>query len=235
MALKIGIVVFPGSNCDHDTEVVVNSFPQTQAVMLWHNEPDLKAVDAVILPGGFSFGDYLRTGAIAKFSPVMREVVKFANDGRPVLGICNGFQILTEAGLLEGALTRNINRRFISKYVFIRVENNETVFTNAYEKGAALRIPIAHGEGNFFADDGMLKRLQENDQIIFKYCEPNGDVTEASNPNGSSLNIAGISNKQKNVVGLMPHPERAGDALLGSTDGRKLFESIINHFLLQTA
>jgi phosphoribosylformylglycinamidine synthase len=203
--------------------------------MLWHNEPDLKQVDAVILPGGFSFGDYLRTGAIAKFSPVMREVVKFAGDGRPVLGICNGFQILAEAGLLDGALMRNLHRRFICKHVFIRVENNETLFTSAYKKGETLRIPIAHGDGNFFADDQTLNRLQEREQIIFKYCAPNGEITAESNPNASCMNIAGISNRQKNVLGLMPHPERASEALLGSTDGRKLFESMVNHFLLQTA
>ncbi len=232
--LRIGIVVFPGSNCDHDTEYVVNSLPNTEAVMLWHKEHTLKDVNAVILPGGFSFGDYLRTGAIAKFSPIMNEVIDFAMQGNPVLGICNGFQILTECGLLEGALLRNINRRFISKHVFIRVENNETLFTSRYQTGDVLRIPIAHGEGNYYADDDTLKKLQANRQIIFTYCDKDGNITPESNPNGSLLNIAGISNEKKNVLGLMPHPERASEALLGSTDGRKMFESLVNSFLVQT-
>ncbi|MFQ3598853.1 MAG: phosphoribosylformylglycinamidine synthase subunit PurQ [Chloroherpetonaceae bacterium] len=232
--LRIGIVVFPGSNCDHDAQVVVNSLPNTEAVMLWHKEHTLKNVDAVILPGGFSFGDYLRTGAIAKFSPVMTEVIDFAMRGNPVLGICNGFQILTECGLLEGALLRNINRRFISKHVFIRVENNQTIFTSQYRQGDVLHIPIAHGEGNYYADDETLKKLQANRQIIFTYCDKDGNLTPEANPNGSLLNIAGICNEKKNVLGLMPHPERASEALLGSTDGRKLFESLVTSFLVQT-
>ncbi|MFN3562641.1 MAG: phosphoribosylformylglycinamidine synthase subunit PurQ [Chloroherpetonaceae bacterium] len=232
--LRIGIVVFPGSNCDHDAETVVNSLPNTEAVMLWHKEHTLKNVDAVILPGGFSFGDYLRAGAIAKFSPVMSEVIDFATRGNPVLGICNGFQILTECGLLEGALLRNINRRFISKHVFVRVENSDTIFTSRYQQGDVLRIPIAHGEGNYYADADTLTKLQVNRQIIFTYCDKDGNLTPEANPNGSLLNIAGISNEKKNVLGLMPHPERASEALLGSTDGRKLFESLVSSFLVQT-
>ncbi|MFN3345473.1 MAG: phosphoribosylformylglycinamidine synthase subunit PurQ [Chloroherpetonaceae bacterium] len=232
--LRIGIVVFPGSNCDHDAETVVNSLPNTEAVMLWHKEHTLKNVDAVILPGGFSFGDYLRAGAIAKFSPVMSEVIDFATRGNPVLGICNGFQILTECGLLEGALLRNSNRRFISKHVFVRVENSDTIFTSRYQQGDVLRIPIAHGEGNYYADADTLTKLQVNRQIIFTYCDKDGNLTPEANPNGSLLNIAGISNEKKNVLGLMPHPERASEALLGSTDGRKLFESLVSSFLVQT-
>lgn len=232
--LRIGIVVFPGSNCDHDAQAVVNSLPNTEAVMLWHKEHTLKNVEAVILPGGFSFGDYLRTGAIAKFSPVMSEVMDFATRGNPVLGICNGFQILTECGLLKGALLRNVNRRFISKHVFIRVENNETLFTSRYQAGDVLRIPIAHGEGNYYADGSTLQQLQANRQIIFSYCDKNGELSPDANPNGSLLNIAGVSNETRNVLGLMPHPERASEALLGSTDGRKLFESLVSSFLVQT-
>lgn len=232
--LRIGIVVFPGSNCDHDAQAVVNSLPNTEAVMLWHKEHTLKNVEAVILPGGFSFGDYLRAGAIAKFSPVMSEVMDFATRGNPVLGICNGFQILTECGLLKGALLRNVNRRFISKHVFIRVENNQTLFTSRYQVGDVLRIPIAHGEGNYYTDDSTLQQLQANRQIIFSYCDKNGELSPDANPNGSLLNIAGISNEKHNVLGLMPHPERASEALLGSTDGRKLFESLVSSFLVQT-
>lgn len=232
--LRIGIVVFPGSNCDHDAQVVVNSLPNAEAVMLWHKEHTLKNVDAVILPGGFSFGDYLRAGAIAKFSPIMTEVIDFATRGNPVLGICNGFQILTECGLLDGALLRNIHQRFVSKHIFIRVENNETLFTSRYQMGEVLRIPIAHGEGNYYADDETLKKLQANRQIIFSYCDKNGNLTPDANPNGSLLNIAGIANEKKNVLGLMPHPERASEALLGSIDGRKLFESLVSSFLVQT-
>ncbi|MDW8436405.1 MAG: phosphoribosylformylglycinamidine synthase subunit PurQ [Chloroherpetonaceae bacterium] len=233
--VRIGVVVFPGSNCDRDAEYAINALPDAEAILLWHKERSLKGVDAVILPGGFSYGDYLRAGAIAKFSPVMQEVMEFANKGRPVLGICNGFQILTEAGLLEGALLRNVNQRFVCKRVFIRVENDETIFTSEYRKGDVLRIPIAHGEGNYYADDETLKRLEANAQIVFKYCDKHGNISPEANPNGSMLNIAGVCNERKNVLGLMPHPERASEALLGSTDGRKLFESLVKSFLVQTA
>lgn len=233
--IRIGVVVFPGSNCDHDAAFVVDSLPNAEAVMLWHKERSLKGVDAVILPGGFSYGDYLRAGAIAKFSPVMTEVMEFADKGRPVLGICNGFQILTEAGLLEGALLRNAHQRFVCKHVFIRVENDETIFTSEYRKGETLRIPIAHGEGNYYADEATLQRLAKNGQIVFKYCDKAGNVASEANPNGSLLNIAGVCNEKKNVLGLMPHPERASEALLGSTDGRRLFESLVKSFLVQTA
>lgn len=233
--IRIGVVVFPGSNCDHDAAFVVDFLPNAEAVMLWHKERSLKGVDAVILPGGFSYGDYLRAGAIAKFSPVMTEVMEFADKGRPVLGICNGFQILTEAGLLEGALLRNAHQRFVCKHVFIRVENDETIFTSEYRKGETLRIPIAHGEGNYYADEATLQRLAKNGQIVFKYCDKAGNVASEANPNGSLLNIAGVCNEKKNVLGLMPHPERASEALLGSTDGRRLFESLVKSFLVQTA
>ncbi len=232
--LRFGIIVFPGSNCDHDAEAVCNALPNAEAHLIWHKETDLRQSDVIILPGGFSYGDYLRTGAIARFSPVMREVTKFANDGRPVLGICNGFQILCEAGLLDGALMRNANRKFICKSVTLKVKNNETIFTSEYEKNAVVRIPIAHGEGNFVADPDTLTRLKDNGQIVFTYCDAHGNETPDSNPNGSLENIAGICNKSKNVMGLMPHPERAAEALLGSCDGKKLFLSLVRSFMLQT-
>jgi phosphoribosylformylglycinamidine synthase subunit PurQ / glutaminase len=233
--LRLGVVVFPGSNCDHDAESVINELPNAEAVLLWHKERDLKNVDAIILPGGFSYGDYLRTGAIARFSPVMSEVIQFAKNGKPVLGICNGFQILAEAGLVEGVLMRNVHRRFVCKHVYLSVQNNYTIFTSDYAKHDVLRIPIAHGDGNYFAPDDTLKKLQDNEQIIFQYCDKDGAVTTDANPNGSVMNIAGICNETKNVLGLMPHPERAAEALLGSTDGRRLFTSLINSFANQVA
>ncbi|ACF12681.1 phosphoribosylformylglycinamidine synthase I [Chloroherpeton thalassium ATCC 35110] len=228
---KFGIVVFPGSNCDHDTEYVCNAFPNAEAKLIWHQESDLQGADVIVLPGGFSYGDYLRAGAIAKFSPVMQEVIRFAGEGRPVIGICNGFQVLLESGLLEGAMMHNKSRRFICKFVYLKVANNQTLFTSKYEKDAVVRIPIAHGEGNFFASEATLSRLQENEQIVFQYCDKAGQLSEAANPNGSCLNIAGIVNEKRNVLGMMPHPERASDAMLGSTDGSKVFESILNNFV----
>lgn len=224
--MKIGVVVFPGSNCDHDAYSALKHELGVEAVFLFHKEHDLQGVDAVILPGGFSYGDYLRSGAIARFSPIMNEVVRFAQGGGPVFGICNGFQILCEAGLLPGALLRNRDLRFISRHVQIRVRNNRTLFTGELAEGAVLSIPIAHGEGNYFADPEVLRELQDGDRIVFEYCDSEGNVSEAANPNGSALNIAGIVNARGNVLGMMPHPERACTPLLGSADGLGIFQSL---------
>jgi len=227
--LNVGVVVFPGSNCDHDTEYAVASFSGVKPVMLWHNEHDLKGCDAIILPGGFSYGDYLRCGSIARFSPIMREVIDFAGQGRPVLGICNGFQVLVESGLLEGALIRNAGRKFICRQSTISVVNNSTIFTDRYEKGEVLRVPVAHGEGNYYASVETIDSLESNGQVVFRYTDADGNATEEANFNGSLNNIAGITNKQGNVLGLMPHPERASEELLGSGDGRRVFESLFAH------
>jgi phosphoribosylformylglycinamidine synthase len=229
--MKFGVVVFPGSNCDNDAFYVVNHIFGQPAKFIWHKESSLGEVDVIILPGGFSYGDYLRCGAIARFSPVMKEVVRFAKRGGIVLGICNGFQILTEAGLLPGVLLRNKSLLFVCKNVYLKVENTSTRFTAKSKKGDVLEIPIAHGDGNYFTDEKTLKRLEDNDQIVFRYCERNGEVTEASNPNGSMNNIAGIINKKGNVLGMMPHPERASDEQLNLTDGKVIFDSIINSVL----
>ncbi len=225
--VRFGIVVFPGSNCDHDAYYVCKKILGEEAVFLWHKDDDLKGVDAVILPGGFSYGDYLRCGAIARFSPIMREVVRFAHDGGAVLGICNGFQILQEAGLLPGVLLRNASLRFVCKYVHLRVENAETRFTSICTKGQVLSIPIAHGDGNFFTDSDTLARLHANNQIVFRYSDSEGVIRDDVNPNGSVENIAGIVNEYGNVLGMMPHPERASDPVLGHTDGQTVFRSII--------
>jgi phosphoribosylformylglycinamidine synthase len=222
-----GVVVFPGSNCDHDAYHVVKHVLGCEARFIWHKESALGNVDAIILPGGFSYGDYLRTGAIARFSPVMQEVVKFANDGGPVIGICNGFQILLECGLLPGAMLRNRSLQFVCKYVHLRVANTQTRFTSQYPAGSVVRIPVAHGEGNYFADDETIRSLQEYNQIVFQYADSDGVVADEWNPNGSLLNIAGIINRRGNVLGMMPHPERAADPALGSVDGRPFFESIV--------
>jgi phosphoribosylformylglycinamidine synthase len=204
-------------------------------VFLWHKDADLKDVDVVILPGGFSYGDYLRCGAIARFSPVMREVTRFAEAGGLVLGICNGFQILVEAGLLPGVLLRNASLRFACKHVQVRVENAFTPFTSVCAQGDVLTIPIAHGEGNYFADEETIRRLEANGQVAFRYCSPSGEITAESNPNGSLGNIAGIVNERGNVLGMMPHPERAADPLLGHTDGQKVFASLLEHVLSRVA
>lgn len=227
--VTVGVVVFPGSNCDHDTEYAVASFSGVRPVMLWHNEPDLKGCDAVILPGGFSYGDYLRCGSIARFSPIMSEVIGFAHKGGPVLGICNGFQVLVECGLLEGALIRNTGRKFICRQATIKVVNNSTMFTGSYAVNEVLRIPVAHGEGNYYASTETIDTLESNDQVVFRYTDTEGNATEGANFNGSLNNIAGIVNRRGNVLGLMPHPERASEALLGSEDGRRLFESLFMH------
>ena len=227
--MKFGVVTFPGSNCDYDCYKAVREQLDAEAVFLWHKEHDLQGVDAVFLPGGFSYGDYLRAGAIASQSPIMREVKAFAADGGLVAGICNGFQILCEAGLLPGALIRNRSLKFRSRAVHLRVENADTPFTGEYERGRVLEIPIAHGEGCYFAEDAVLDELEAGGRVVFRYVEPDGRVTEAANPNGSARNVAGIVNAAGNVLGMMPHPERAVEALLGSTDGLPLFRSMAGH------
>ena len=225
--MNIGVVTFPGSNCDHDCQHVLADVLGQTVQMVWHKETSLKGLDAVILPGGFSYGDYLRTGAIARFSPVMGAVKEFASTGGIVLGICNGFQILLEVGLLPGAMLRNRSLSFICKDVHVRVENAATAFTGRCESGQVLKIPIAHADGNYYTDDVTLSQLKATAQVVFRYCTPDGDVTPDANPNGSLDNIAGIINVKGNVLGMMPHPERAIDEAHGGTDGRALFESAI--------
>jgi phosphoribosylformylglycinamidine synthase subunit PurQ / glutaminase len=225
--VKFGIVTFPGSNCDYDAYHAVTEVLGEEATYLWHKDHDLQGSDVIILPGGFSYGDYLRVGAIARFSPIMEEVAVHAKAGGPVLGICNGFQIACEAGLLPGALLRNAHLQFVSDAVRIRVENTETMFTDLYERGEVLRIPVAHGDGRFVATEEALDRLEGEGRVVFRYVDAAGNVTTAANPNGSERNIAGIINDSGNVLGLMPHPERACSPLLGSTDGVRLLESIL--------
>ena len=225
--MKFGVVSFPGSNCDYDAFMAVVEALHEEAVMLWHKDHDLQGVDVVILPGGFSYGDYLRAGAIARFSPIMREVIAHAERGAPVLGICNGFQIACEAHLLPGALLRNDSLQFRSQSVRIRVENTATLFTSGYTKGDILDVPIAHGDGRYTADAETLARLEGEGQVVFRYVDARGDTTEAANPNGSMNNIAGIVSARGNVLGMMPHPERACDSLLGSCDGLALFQSML--------
>jgi phosphoribosylformylglycinamidine synthase subunit PurQ / glutaminase len=225
--MKFGVLVFPGSNCDHDTYNVIAEIAHQPVTFLWHDSEDLQNVDAVLVPGGFAYGDYLRTGAIARFSPVMQAVKRFADDGGPVLGICNGFQILTEAGLLPGALMRNAGLKYICKQVHLRTETTNSVFTNALKPGEILQIPIGHMEGNYYCDAKTLRELQSEDRIAFRYCTPSGQITPDANPNGSLDNIAGILNKKRNVLGMMPHPDRSSEQLLGSADGLKIFASMI--------
>ncbi len=225
--MKFGVVVFPGSNCDHDAFYAIGNVLKKPVEFIWHQSEDLANCDAIILPGGFSYGDYLRTGAIARFSPVMKSVEKFANSGGLVLGICNGFQILCEAGLLPGAMMRNSGLRFICRHVYIRVEQTDTALTNAASKDQILKIPIAHSEGNWTADDATLAQLEKNRQVIFRYTTPDGLNDDAGNPNGAIHNIAGISNCERNVAGLMPHPERAAELALGSADGLVIFRSMV--------
>lgn len=233
--LKFGVVVFPGSNCDHDAYHTAKHVMGQEAEFLWHKEPDLKGSDIIILPGGFSYGDYLRTGAIARFSPIMNEVISFAKRGGVVIGICNGFQILCESGLLPGVLLRNRSLLFSCKHVLIRAEHTSSRYTNAMTAGDILNIPIAHGEGNYFAEPDTIRSIEENGQVLFRYCDSFGEVTDAANPNGSVNGIAGIMNAEGNVMGMMPHPERACEQQLGSVDGRKVFESMIDSFVTQTA
>jgi phosphoribosylformylglycinamidine synthase len=228
--MKAGVIIFPGSNCDHDSLYVMSKIYGLETHELWHKEKDLKGCDFIIVPGGFSYGDYLRSGAIARFAPIMEKVIEFAGKGGYVLGICNGFQILTEAHLLPGALLRNINQKFICKNVFISAPTKNSAITSLIPDGKPLKIPIAHAEGRFIADENALAEIEKNDQVIFRYCDSEGKITNEANPNGSLNNIAGITNKGRNVFGLMPHPERASDSALGNTDGRMLFNSIISTF-----
>jgi len=225
--MKFAVLRFPGSNCDQDCVHALNAIPGASADYVWHKDTSLAGFDAVVIPGGFSYGDYLRCGAIARFSPIMNPVKEFAASGGPVIGICNGFQILCESGLLPGALVRNRDLHFVCEHVRLRVELHDTLFTNAAWTGQILNIPIAHGEGCYFADDRTLDRLRANGQVLLRYCDDQGRASEESNPNGSRDNIAGIRNEAGNVFGLMPHPERACDPLLGSTDGFAIFQSMI--------
>ena len=229
--MKFGVVVFPGSNCDMDMVYVLETIMNQEVVKLWHKDTNLQECDFIILPGGFSFGDYLRSGAIAKFSPIMTEIIGFANAGGYVMGICNGFQILTESGLLPGALLHNDSHKFICKNTYLKAETKNTLVTNQYAENT-IKIPIAHGEGKYFADEKTMKSLIQNDQVLFKYCDENGDITEQANPNGSLLNIAGVCNVDRNVFGMMPHPERAADKELSNQDGLTLFKSILAEILL---
>lgn len=231
--MTFGVVVFPGSNCDDDMMHVLGTVLGQPTVKIWHKEAALpEGVDCVILPGGFSYGDYLRCGAIARFSPIMQAVVEFANNGGFVFGICNGFQILCEAHLLPGALLRNANQKFICKNVFLKTMTTDSALTADLDTAKAFKIPIAHAEGRYYADDATLATLAENDQILFKYCDENGQITEGANPNGTTFNIAGICNAQRNVFGMMPHPERASEDILGNADGRLMFESLIRNALI---
>ncbi|MBM78057.1 MAG: phosphoribosylformylglycinamidine synthase I [Crocinitomicaceae bacterium] len=226
--MKCGVVTFPGSNCNHDMIYALGNVLKQEVIELWHKDSDIQNCDLIVLPGGFSYGDYLRSGAIARFSPIMDSIIQHANNGGMVLGICNGFQILCESGLLPGALLHNNQQKFICKNVFLKPSSKTTPITKQLNEEKSFKIPIAHGEGRYFADDKTLKELTKNDQVIFQYCDENGVVSEEVNPNGSCLNIAGISNANKNVFGMMPHPERAVDLLLNNTDGKLIFESLLN-------
>ena len=229
MPVRFGVVVFPGSNCDHDAYHAAKHVFEQEARFIWHEEESVGDVDVVIVPGGFSYGDYLRSGAIARFSPIMQDVVRFAEEGVLVFGICNGFQILCEVGLLPGTLLRNESLRFVSKPTTLRVENADTPFTRTLREGQVVTFPVAHGEGRYFAEENVLDRLEANRQVLFRYCTADGAVTPEANPNGSERGIAGIVNEAGNVCGLMPHPERCVEALLGGDDGRFVFQSLIDH------
>ena len=231
--MKFGVIIFPGSNCDHDAYWVISQVAHQPVTFLWHDSADLQGCDAIIVPGGFAYGDYLRTGAIAKFSPVMESVRKFADGGGLVLGICNGFQILCEAGLLPGALMRNAGLKYVCKPVHVRVESANTPFTQALAQGEVLEIPIGHMEGNYFCDERTLSELKDEDRIVFRYSTVAGEITREANPNGSIDNIAGICNAQRNVLGMMPHPERASEPELGMTDGAKVFRSLVSSMAIK--
>ncbi len=231
--MKFGVVVFPGSNCDEDMVYVLRDILKQETVKLWHKNTNLEACDFIVLPGGFSYGDYLRSGAIARFSPIMESVIAHAHKGGFVFGVCNGFQILCESGLLPGALLHNKERKFICRNVYIKSQNNDTLITNAIPKEKTLKIPIAHGEGNYFADEKTLKQLNDNGQVIFRYCDEDGNISPEANPNGALENVAGICNAGKNVFGMMPHPERAADKELFNEDGKLLFDSILSRVLQQ--
>ncbi len=226
--MKFGVLVFPGSNCDHDTYHVIGSIAKQPVTFLWHETHDLENCDAIIVPGGFAYGDYLRTGAIAKFAPVMQEVKRFAESGGLVLGICNGFQILCESGLLPGALLRNSGLKYICRQVYLRLESSETPFTSNGRKGEVLKLPIGHMEGNYFCDAETLATLKRQERIVFRYCDERGRITAEANPNGSLENIAGICNQGRNVLGMMPHPDRSSEGLLGSSDGFKIFDAMVS-------
>ncbi len=229
MPHKVGVVVFPGSNCDRDAFNAFGSVLNQKVEFLWHKDTSLDGVDVVVLPGGFSYGDYLRSGAIARFSPIMNEVIKFAGRGGLVMGICNGFQVLVESGMLPGALLRNEKLKFVCRQVYLRTETTNSPFTSALKEGQILKVPIAHGDGNYYADEATLKSLEDDDRIVFRYSTPNGDITKEANPNGSILNIAGIVNKSRNVLGMMPHPERASEQILGSASGALVLKSVIDN------
>lgn len=229
--MKFGVVIFPGSNCDQDMIHVLQNVMKQEVVKLWHKDTDLQGSDFVVLPGGFSYGDYLRSGAIARFSPIMNEVITHANKGGFLMGICNGFQILAEASLVPGALLRNTSQQFICKNVYLKPATLNSALTNTLDTNKAYKIPIAHGEGRYYADSDTLKQVEDNDQILFKYCDTYANVTEIANPNGSLLNIAGVMNKGRNVFGMMPHPERAAEGELANTDGKSIFESILKYTL----
>lgn len=228
MSANLGVIVFPGSNCDHDAYHALAHVMNAKTKFIWHKDVDLSDIDLLLIPGGFSYGDYLRTGAIARFSPIMQSVTEYAEKGGPVLGICNGFQILLEAGLLPGAMLHNKELRFVCKQAYIRCETSDTPFTRNIEPGKVLKVPVAHGEGNYFTDEDQLKELQDENQIIFRYCDANGQSTDEGNFNGSIDNIAGICNANRNILGMMPHPERAVEEMIGSTDGRHIFESALS-------
>ena len=229
--MKFGVVVFPGSNCDMDMIHVINKILNQEVVKLWHKDTDLQNCDFIVLPGGFSFGDYLRSGAIARFSPIMKKIIEYARNGGYLMGICNGFQILCESNLLPGALLHNTNHKFICKNVYLKTMTKNSLITSLYSN-SAIKIPIAHGEGRYHANQSILNKLEKNNQILFKYCDENGNINDESNPNGSSLNIAGICNENRNVFGMMPHPERASDVQLNNVDGLKLFESVLKNLPL---
>lgn len=225
--LRTSVIVFPGSNCDRDVKTAIERITGFAPNMIWHGDAEVPASDVIILPGGFSYGDYLRCGAMAAHSPIMKDVVAKAEKGTPVLGICNGFQVLCETGLLPGVLMRNASLHFICRDVTMKVENEQTFFSRCYRKDEVIRIPVAHGEGNYFADEDTLNRLEDENRVVFRYCDEDGEVTEASNPNGSQNNIAGISDSSGHILGMMPHPERLYEPALGGTDGRRVFESIL--------
>jgi phosphoribosylformylglycinamidine synthase subunit PurQ / glutaminase len=227
--MKFGVIIFPGSNCDHDMVYVLRDILNQEVVELWHKETDLQKVNAIMLPGGFSYGDYLRSGAIARYSPIMESVIEFANNGGFVFGVCNGFQVLCEAGLLPGALLHNNNQKFVCKNQYIIAEQKKSALTEFIPQGKVLKIPVAHGEGRFYAPKEVLSDMVLNKQIIWRYSDKKGELSQDSNPNGSLMNIAGICNKERNVFGMMPHPERAADESLGNTDGIYIFHSILNH------
>ena len=228
--MKFGIIIFPGSNCDRDVQTVTQGLLGQSTRMIWHQETDIGDIDVVIIPGGFSYGDYLRCGAIARFSPVMESVLEHSKQGKYILGICNGFQVLTEVGLLPGALIRNRDLHFICDRVPLKVERTDLKWTQAYSSQEVINLPIAHGEGRYYADANTLKVIEDKGQVVFRYCDGNGEINEVSNPNGSLNNIAAITNLQGNILGMMPHPERASDPLLGATEGRALFEGLLQSF-----